>query len=213
MGLPDSPLMRPQQPALQQSGHAMHTREVPVEALRVALGHRFAVPVAQSLQPGVTGPPLGANGAARLHRIQNEGFQAGCRRVRDMAETDPANALPGFLRSHRHHFLSRLRKPYTRFGVYRLVERCAARVPSLEGRRVTPHVVRHTSACHLMQAGVELNTIRAGLGHVSLDTTNVYAEVDLQTKAKATAICDAAEPVRSRPWKKDKGLIAFLKSL
>ena len=33
--------------------------------------------------------------------------------------------------------------PYTRFGVYRLVERCAARVPALKGRKITPHVVRH----------------------------------------------------------------------
>ncbi len=110
-------------------------------------------------------------------------------------------------------FLSRLRKPYTRFGVYRLVERCAARVPALEGRKITPHVVRHTSACHLLQAGVDLNTIRAWLGHASLDTTNIYAEIDLQTKAKAMALCDAAEPVGSRPWKESKGLMAFLKSL
>ena len=58
-------------------------------------------------------------------------------------------------------FLSRQRRPYTRFGVYRLVERCAAQLPSLAGRTVTPHMVRHTSACHLLQTGVDLNTIRA----------------------------------------------------
>ena len=57
-------------------------------------------------------------------------------------------------------FLSRYRRPYTRFGVYRLVERCAARVPALEGRTVTPHLVRHSCACHLLQSGVDLNTIR-----------------------------------------------------
>jgi site-specific recombinase XerD len=61
-------------------------------------------------------------------------------------------------------FLSRHRKRYTRFGVYRLVERCAAQVPSLAVRPITPHVVRHTCACHLLQAGVDLNTIRAWLG-------------------------------------------------
>ena len=38
-------------------------------------------------------------------------------------------------------FLSRQHRPYTRFGVYRLVERCAARVPSLAGRKITPHVI------------------------------------------------------------------------
>ncbi len=110
-------------------------------------------------------------------------------------------------------FLSRHRKPYTRFGVYRLVERCAARVPSLATKAITPHVVRHTSACHLLQAGIDLNTIRAWLGHVSLDTTNIYAEIDLQMKAEAMALCDAGQPVPNRPWKEDKGVIAFLNAL
>ena len=110
-------------------------------------------------------------------------------------------------------FLSRQQKPYTWFGVYRLVERCAARVPSLNGRKITPHVIRHTSACHLLQAGVDLNTIRAWLGHASLDTTNIYAEIDLEMKAKAMALCDAAEAGPDRPWKKNKGLMAFLEAL
>ncbi len=110
-------------------------------------------------------------------------------------------------------FLSRQRRPYTRFGVYRLVERCAAGVPSLEGRKVTPHVIRHTSACHLLQAGVDLNTIRAWLGHASLDTTNIYAEIDLEMKARAVALCDVAEAGPDRPWKKDRGLMAFLDTL
>lgn len=110
-------------------------------------------------------------------------------------------------------FLSRHRKRYTRFGVYRLVERCAARVPTLAARAITPHVVRHTSACHLLHAGVDLNTIRAWLGHVSLDTTNIYAEIDLEMKAKAMALCDAADPGPDRPWKEDKGVIAFLNAI
>ena len=110
-------------------------------------------------------------------------------------------------------FLSRYRRPYTRFGVYRLVERCAARVPELEGRTVAPHVVRHSSACHLLQSGNDINTIRAWLGHVRLDTTNVYAEIDLEMKARAMALCDAAEPGPDRPWKEDAALMAFLKAL
>jgi len=110
-------------------------------------------------------------------------------------------------------FLSRHRKRYTRFGIYRLVERCAARVPTLTARAISPHVVRHTSACHLLQAGVDLNTIRAWLGHVSLDTTNIYAEIDLQMKAKAMALCEPGDPSPSRPWKEDKGVIAFLSSI
>ena len=72
---------------------------------------------------------------------------------------------------------------------------------------------RHTTACHLVRAGVDLNTIRAWLGHVSLNTTNIYAEIDLEMKAKAVALCDTTNPGPNRPWKENKGLIAFLKSL
>ena len=110
-------------------------------------------------------------------------------------------------------FLSRHRKPFTRFGVYRLVERSAASVSTLAGRKVTPHVLRHTTACHLVRAGVDINTIRAWLGHVSLDTTNIYAEIDLQMKAEAIALCDTVETGPSRPWRENKGMMAFLKSL
>ena len=92
-------------------------------------------------------------------------------------------------------FLSQWRRPYTRLGVYRLVERSAARVRPLTGRRITPH------------------TIRPWLGHASLDTTNIYAEIDIEMKAKALALCDAAEPGPDRPWRASTGLIAFLATL
>jgi len=110
-------------------------------------------------------------------------------------------------------FHSRLRKPFTRFGVYRLVERCATRVPSLSRRSITPHVLRHTTACHLVLAGVDINTVRAWLGHVSINTTNIYAEIDLKLKAKAVALCDVGEAPVRRSWKSDKDLMAFLRSL
>lgn len=110
-------------------------------------------------------------------------------------------------------FLNRLGKPFTRFGVYWLVERCAARVPALAGRKITPHVLRHTTACHMVLADLDINTIRAWLGHSNINTTNIYAEIGLEMKAKAVALCDVAEPVPNRSWKEDKGLLAFLKSL
>jgi site-specific recombinase XerD len=109
-------------------------------------------------------------------------------------------------------FVSRLGTPFTRFGIYRLIERCAARVPELAERTITPHVIRHTAACHLVLAGVDINTIRAWLGHVSISTTNIYAEIDLTLKANAVALCEVGQP-RPRSWKEDKGLMAFLKSL
>ena len=109
-------------------------------------------------------------------------------------------------------FLNRRRQPFTRFGVYSVVERCAALVPTLAGKKITPHVLRHTTACHLVFAGVDINTVRAWLGHSSIDTTNIYAEISLKMKAEAMALCDVAEPDPSRHWKEDKGLMAFLNS-
>jgi integrase/recombinase XerD len=110
-------------------------------------------------------------------------------------------------------FVSRLGTPFTRFGVYRLVERCAAEVPALAGRTITPHVIRHTTACHLVLAGVDINTIRAWLGHVSISTTNIYAEIDLTLKANAVALCEVGQPRPARSWKEDKNLMAFLRAL
>lgn len=110
-------------------------------------------------------------------------------------------------------FVSRLGGSFTRFGVYRLVERCAARGQDLAGRTITPHVIRHTTACHLVLASVDINTVRAWLGHVSISTTNIYAEIDLTTKASAVALCEVGQPQSGRSWKEDKDLMAFLKSL
>ena len=110
-------------------------------------------------------------------------------------------------------FVSRLKKPYTRFGVYRLVERCAAGVPSLSGRQVTPHVIRHSCACQLLRSGVDINTIRAWLGHVGLDTTTIYAKVDLEMKTKAMEICEVPETGGAPSTRRDAGLMAFLDAL
>ena len=87
-------------------------------------------------------------------------------------------------------FVNRCKHPLTRFGIHNLVTRHVRRlgvqVPSLAAKRIGPHVIRHTTATHLLRAGVDINTIRAWLGHVSLATTNIYAEVDLEMKAKST---------------------------
>jgi site-specific recombinase XerD len=114
-------------------------------------------------------------------------------------------------------FLNRCGRPMTRFGIHTLVERSAKRasasLPSLLSKRVSPHVIRHTTATHLLRAGVDINTIRAWLGHVSLATTNIYAEVDLEMKAKALANCEVAGAKDGVPWKEDAGLMEFLRTL
>ena len=88
-----------------------------------------------------------------------------------------------------------------------------ADVPSVVRKRLSPHTIRHTTATHLLRAGVDINTIRAWLGHVSLATTNVYAEVDLEMKAKALAHCEVDGKSGGKPWKEDTGLMNFLRTL
>ena len=94
-------------------------------------------------------------------------------------------------------FLGRTGKPITRFGVHRLVTGYAIQtgkqLASMSSKRIGPHTIRHTTAVHLLRAGVDINTIRAWLGHVSLDTTNIYAEVDLEMKARALAKVDVSD--------------------
>jgi len=114
-------------------------------------------------------------------------------------------------------FLNRCGHPITRFGIHTLVERyvlqAQVQMPSLQKKRVSPHCIRHTTATHLLRSGVDINTVRAWLGHVSLNTTNIYAEIDLEMKAKALAHCDIPEVVRSRNKRKDGDVIEFLRSL
>jgi site-specific recombinase XerD len=115
-------------------------------------------------------------------------------------------------------FLNRCGHPITRFGIHTLVERYARQaqvtMPSLAGKRISPHTIRHTTATHLLRAGVDINTVRAWLGHVSLDTTNIYAEIDLEVKAKALATCEVtpASPLNRR-WRDDPELMTFLRAL
>src|SRR6266850_5908288 len=82
--------------------------------------------------------------------------------------------------------------PLTRFRIYKRVRLHAARLesaPTSPTRRITPHVFRHTAAVHLLEAGVEVNVIRGWLGHVSLETTNRYAEITVRMKEAAMQAC------------------------
>jgi integrase/recombinase XerD len=88
-------------------------------------------------------------------------------------------------------FLNRLGDAITRHGIHWMlcnhVRAASVSHPSLLRRPISPHTIRHTTATHLLRAGVDINTIRAWLGHVSIDTTNIYAEVDLHRKAEVLA--------------------------
>ncbi len=120
-------------------------------------------------------------------------------------------------RPEEHVFLNRRGEPLTRFGVHALVERharrAAAKLPSLASKRVGPHTIRHTTATHLLRAGVDINTIRAWLGHASLATTNMYAEVDLEMKARALETCEIKGERGRKAWRQNAGVMEFLRNL
>lgn len=112
-------------------------------------------------------------------------------------------------------FLNRCGRPMTRFGVHDLVVRYARRIserfPGITAKRVSPHTIRHTTATYLLRAGVDINTIRAWLGHVSLNTTNVYAQIDLEMKSRAVAQLESFGKAKRRRLEPD--LMQFLRAL
>lgn len=84
--------------------------------------------------------------------------------------------------------------------------------PSLGKKRVTPHVLRHTAAMELLQAGVDRSLIAIWLGHESLDTTQIYLDANLALKEEILA---KTRPLNGKPgrYRPDDQLLAFLKSL
>lgn len=88
----------------------------------------------------------------------------------------------------------------------------AKRTPSLTRRRVTPHVLRHTTAVHLLQAGVDRTVIALWLGHESVETTQIYVDADLTVREQALAKT-ALGKATARRFRPDDGLLAFLNGL
>lgn len=107
----------------------------------------------------------------------------------------------------------------TRFGVRYLIRKYADKArsstPTLVGKRVHPHTLRHTTAVHLLQAGVDLVTISHWLGHASVETTNRYAAVDLEMKRAALGKArptGEADPAIGA-WRKDASILDWLQAL
>jgi integrase/recombinase XerD len=85
-------------------------------------------------------------------------------------------------------------------------------LPSLKGRRISPHTLRHTTAMHLLQSGVDITVIALWLGHESPATTHMYIEADLALKERALSKLQepSTRPVRYKPSDK---LLQFLEGL
>jgi site-specific recombinase XerD len=92
------------------------------------------------------------------------------------------------------------------------VARAAMQVRSLTKKRVSPHIIRHTTAMHLLQSGVAFNVIALWLGHESPNTTHRYVEADLAMKEKALARLE--EPnTQMRRYRPADALLTFLQQL
>jgi site-specific recombinase XerD len=101
-----------------------------------------------------------------------------------------------------------------RFKLAEYVAAAAKKVPALASKHVTPHSFRHATAVHLVAAGVDITVIRSWLGHVSLDTTNHYAQANLETKRKALERVGARFMVGKLPrWRRDSSVLEWLDSL
>jgi integrase/recombinase XerD len=113
-------------------------------------------------------------------------------------------------------FVNRRGDCITRHGVRYLLTKyvriAAGNCPSLKEKSVHPHTMRHTCAMHMLQSGVDINSIRAWLGHVNLETTNRYARTNLEMKRKILEK-HLAVPKSVRPWKRNNGLLEWLDSL
>jgi site-specific recombinase XerD len=88
----------------------------------------------------------------------------------------------------------------------------AASCPSLAGKRVSPHTLRHSTAMELLQHGVDQTVIALWLGHESVETTQVYIHADLRMKEKALSRV-AAPGIRPARYRPDDKLLAFLEAL
>lgn len=116
-------------------------------------------------------------------------------------------------------FLNRHGRPLTRFGVRFLLAKylhqATATCPTLAGKKLHPHSVRHSTAVHLLKAGVDLATIGQWLGHASLNTTTKYATIDLEMKRQALARAEplGTGPRPAAPWRRHATLLAWLEGL
>jgi len=101
-----------------------------------------------------------------------------------------------------------------RFKLAQYVEGAKRTAPTLSSKKVSPHRFRHATAVHLVAAGVDVTVIRSWLGHASLDTTNHYAQANLETKRKALETLIPSSKVTKPPrWRRDASVLDWLDSL
>jgi site-specific recombinase XerD len=106
----------------------------------------------------------------------------------------------------------RLSRDAVEWLLSKYVATATTRCPSLHSKNITPHVLRHTAAMNLLQAGVDTSVIALWLGHEGIETTNIYLHADLRLKEQALARTAPSETPAGRYQAPDT-LLAFLDDL
>ena len=148
---------------------------------------------------------LGKGRKERVIPLWDETARVLRRWLREIDDTPDAVVFP----SARNQPLSRDGADYI---LRRAVVTATVSCSSLANRSVSPHVLRHSTAMHLLQSGVDLAVIALWLGHESIQTTNVYITADLASKERALERLDPVPGTFSRYRPTDK-LMAFLAAL
>jgi integrase/recombinase XerD len=121
--------------------------------------------------------------------------------------------------SDNHVIVNAKGKSMTRFGALHIVKTLAKRAsrhcPSILKKRISPHVLRHTTAMHLLQSGVDLSVIKMWLGHVNINTTHGYVELDIEMKREVLSRAKKLKPRAElrKVLKENKDVIAWLETL
>lgn len=124
--------------------------------------------------------------------------------IRTFHSNSPSQMVPLFYNAKR--------QALSRYGVTYILKKYAAKASSkLELQKISPHVLRHTKAMHLLRAGVNMIYIRDFLGHADISTTEVYARIDAEMKRKVfEEKVPNYTPNATMPWEEDEDLLQWL---
>ena len=109
-------------------------------------------------------------------------------------------------------FFNQKGQALSRYGITYILKKYVSQAElDSDTRKISPHVLRHTKAIHLLRAGVNMIYIRDFLGHVDISTTEVYARIDAEMKRKVfEEKVPNFTPNTTMPWEEDKDLLQWL---
>ena len=107
-------------------------------------------------------------------------------------------------------FFNRNSDTITRAGIAYILNKYCRDIKTIVGTNISPHILRHSKAMHLLQAGVNIIYIKEILGHEDVNTTQVYAQADLRMKTSALEKASNLIPQNITVWQKDKDLLVWL---